>query len=72
MNETAEDRPILAREVNWYHVNIVKVENGIIITVGCKRFVFDDINKAFELLKSYYDNPAEMESKFYNGELFKK
>ena len=47
-------------------VNILKVENGWVITIGCKTFVSKEWQEISDGLKLYFENPEEAERKFCN------
>ncbi len=42
----------------YFDVNIRKVVNGCIVTVGCKTFVFNDTDKAVKEIGAYLENPV--------------
>lgn len=45
-------------------VGIKQVENGFIVSVGCKTFVSQDWNAVSEGLKLYFENPEEAKKKY--------
>ena len=47
-----------------YDVVIKKVENGFLITVGCKHFVSDSWDKLSDGLRLYWDKPEEARKKY--------
>lgn len=53
-----ENRANPTLEENVYDVNIKKVVNGCIVTVGCKTFVFNDADKACLEIGEYLKDPV--------------
>ena len=49
---------------NWYEVTIRKADNGFIVHVGCKTFVFLSWVDAQIAITEYWDNPREAERKY--------
>ena len=47
-----------------YEVNIVQAENGFIIRIGCKVFVFAEWVLASEALALWFKNPEEAQKKY--------
>ena len=47
-----------------YDINISKAENGFVVVVGCKRFVFSEWVLVSEALALYYKNPEEAIKKY--------
>ena len=45
-------------------VKIVKVLNGYVLAVGCKRVVFEQKNQMLLELARYFDNPALVEKEY--------
>ena len=44
---------------NYYGIFIKPVTNGFIVTVGCKKFVFNNPKELGTLLRSYFYDPAK-------------
>ncbi len=47
-----------------YEANVRSVENGFILSVGCKTFIAKTWKEAYEGLEEYWDNPMKAEKKF--------
>jgi hypothetical protein len=45
--------------VHFYNVQISRLINGIKIEVGCKTFVFNDINEGLMEVVAYFKNPYQ-------------
>lgn len=45
-------------------ISIRKVENGYIVTIGCKTFVCEDIERMLAGIKLYLEKPNEAEAKY--------
>jgi hypothetical protein len=56
---TVENWPDLGRDI---HIN--KVVNGIVVLVGCKHFVFTDIETMLDELRKYLCNPRKTEKEY--------
>ena len=54
--------PLKRRE--WLRVEISKVDNGFIVSIGCATFVETSWDKICKALKEYWDNPEEAEKKY--------
>jgi hypothetical protein len=54
-----------------YEPVITQTNNGFIVRCGCQTFVFETFEKMSKYLKMYFEDPAEIEEKFYKNELFK-
>lgn len=69
-----EARAMVQREENPlapYEVNIKQVNNGFIVNVGCQTFAFESFEKLSKYMGMYFENPTEVTSKHWKGELFK-
>lgn len=67
-------RAMVQREENPlapYQVNVRQVNNGFIVEVGCQTFVFESFEKLSKYMGMYFENPTEVTSKHWKGELFK-
>ncbi len=55
--------------VNKYpkEFNIQKVDNGFVVTVGCKTLVFGSQRELFNAMKLYLADPAKAEKKYAGG-----
>ena len=63
LRETAECAGI-DRISKWNSVKITKVENGFIVSVGCKTFVASTWAQVSDGLIDYWDDPAVAEKKY--------
>jgi hypothetical protein len=45
-------------------VTINTVENGLVIQVGCRTFVFESISQAMSEIGRYLTNPVEVEAEY--------
>lgn len=68
-----EARAMVQPESNLapYEVNIKQVNNGFIVNVGCQTFAFESFEKLSKYMGMYFENPTEVTSKHWKGELFK-
>ena len=72
--EYHQARTMAQREENPlapYEVNIKQVNNGFIVNVGCQTFAFESFEKLSKYMGMYFENPTEVTSKHWKGELFK-
>ena len=53
-----------------YKITIKALDNGYIVKVGCKRFVFENISSLLHYMKMYLKDPAKTENLFSKGKLF--
>ncbi len=54
----------MARKNEWREVGILKVENGYVVHVGCKTFVFEKWVDAIQTISDYWNNPKAAEKKY--------
>ena len=71
-----EPTPQLQQPLNFlnkahYQPEILQVNNGFIVQLGCQRFVFETYDKMSKYLKMYFEDPNGTENKFNANELFK-
>ena len=58
-------------EVRSTHsINITPTENGYIVNVGCKVFVFECLDKMLDLIKRYLEDSHHIEDLYLQGTLF--
>ena len=57
-------QPLTAATRKYQDVNIRKVTNGFIVTVGCKTFVSLSWAYIAEALKEYWTDPTKAEQKY--------
>jgi len=50
--------------VGWEQVKIEKADNGFIVRVGCKVFVFSTWLQTSDAIASYWENPVKAEKKY--------
>lgn len=50
--------------------SITQVDNGYIVLVGCRTFVFDSVDDLLSKLTSYLKAPKATEESFFNKTLF--
>ena len=47
-----------------YQINIEKVTNGLIVKVGCSKFVFESTKGFLIELEAYLENPEKIEKEY--------
>lgn len=67
-DHTVQNEPL---ESN-YAIEIRKVNNGFIVAVGCKTFVFEERQRMQHYIDLYLTDPIGTEKAFRKGELFNK
>ena len=58
------DRPGVQISPTWYHVIIIKVENGWRIQIGCKEFVSTSWSEICNALNEYWEDPLATQKKY--------
>lgn len=53
---------------NGRTVRIHPIDNGYVVTVGCKTFVFETLEKLLDNLSAYYNNPEHVEMRYTETE----
>ena len=56
--------PEVGNNKGIYEVIITKAENGFIVRVGCKTFVFNEWSQVAAGLEEYYKDPIAARKKF--------
>jgi hypothetical protein len=67
-----EERDTIGQEAvvsgnSWYHVIIIRVENGWRIQIGCKEFVSTSWSEINEALVEYWNNPEMARKRYCNN-----
>lgn len=52
------------------NISIKEKDNGYIVNVGCKEFVFESSTNLLKYLRMYLNNPNKTEKKFNEKKLF--
>ena len=65
-NESGKDFPIRYNQIDSYptKITITEVENGFLVRVGCKEFVFQSKKDLFDAIENYIDAPEDAEKKY--------
>jgi len=67
----SDNLPSCETENKIQKIKIKQKDNGYVVSVGCKTFVFEDRKRMLKLIDTYMKNPQKTEDLFNDGKLFK-